>query len=380
MATIKEIAKACNVSVATVSNILNDKPGASAATRKNVMAMIEKMNYTPNVVAKNLKLQKTRSIGVIAEDMTIFSIPDIIDGITEQCEQVDYQILLINLRLYKKYNDTYYSKDDYYEVVRREIKKLMQKQVEGIIYVAAHERPILCIPENLPIPAVMAYGYSRTPKVPSVVVDDRHGAYEITKYLIENGHTKIGVIMGKADSIHAQSRLVGYQEALFDSGVLYSPGFVTEGDWNRESGYEGITKLLAKNITAVFCMNDLMAGGVYDRLAELGMTVGEDLSVVGYDNRELSSYYNPPLTTIDLPLHDIGYRASEIMIEMLEGREISEEDSVCAVECTRRIRKSVKDISGKNMSEKNVPEKNPPEKNSPEKNSPEKNPSEKIPE
>ncbi len=155
MATIKEIAKACNVSVATVSNILNDKPGASAATRKNVMAMIEKMNYTPNVVAKNLKLQKTRSIGVIAEDMTIFSIPDIIDGITEQCEQVDYQILLINLRLYKKYNDTYYSKDDYYEVVHREIKKLMQKQVEGIIYVASHERPILCIPENLPIPAVM---------------------------------------------------------------------------------------------------------------------------------------------------------------------------------------------------------------------------------
>ena len=239
----------------------------------------------------------------------------------------------------------------------------MQKQVEGIIYVAAHERPILCIPENLPIPAVMAYGYSRTPKVPSVVVDDCHGAYEITKYLIENGHTRIGVIMGKADSIHAQSRLVGYQEALFDSGILYSPGFVTEGDWNRESGYEGITKLLAKGITAVFCMNDLMAGGVYDRLAELGMTVGEDLSVVGYDNRELSSYYNPPLTTIDLPLHDIGYRASEIMIEMLEGREISEEESVCAVECTRRIRKSVKDISGKNMSEKNAPETNLSETN-----------------
>ena len=95
---------------------------------------------------------------------------------------------------------------------------------------------------------------------------------------------------------------------------------------------------------------------------------------MGYDNRELSSYYNPPLTTIDLPLHDIGYRASEIMIEMLEGREISEEDSVCAVECTRRIRKSVKDISGKNMSEKNASEKNASEKNAPG-----KNPSEKIP-
>lgn len=345
MATIKEIAKACNVSVATVSNILNNKPGASAATRRNVMAMIEKMNYTPNVVAKNLKLQKTRSIGVIAEDMTIFSIPDIIDGITEQCEKVDYQILLINLRLYKKYDDTYYNKEDYYDAVGREIKKLMEKQVEGIIYVAAHERPIRCIPEKLPIPAVMAYGYSKTPKVPSVVVDDRHGAYEITKYLIENGHTKIGVIMGKADSIHAQSRLVGYQEALFDSGILYSPGLVTGGDWTRESGYAGINRLLLKDITAVFCMNDLMAGGIYDRMTELGMTVGEELSVVGYDNRELSSYYNPPLTTIDLPLHDIGYRASEIMIEMLEGKEISEEEQVCAVACSIRLRKSVKRIS-----------------------------------
>lgn len=344
MATIKEVAKACNVSVATVSNILNNKPGASAVTREYVMAMIEKMNYTPNVVAKNLKLQKTRSIGVIAEDMTIFSIPDIIDGITEQCEKVDYQILLINLRLYKKYSDTYYNTDDYYSVVHREIKKLMEKQVEGIIYVAAHERPILCIPDNLPIPAVMAYGYSGNPRVPSVVVDDRHGAYEITKYLIENGHTKIGVIMGKPDSIHAQSRLVGYQEALFDSGILYAPGFVTSGDWIRETGYENITRLLSQGITAVFCMNDLIAGGVYDRLTELGMTVGEDLSVVGYDNRELSSYYNPPLSTVDLPLHDIGYRASEIMIEMLNGRVIEEDEQVCAVACSRRLRKSVKNI------------------------------------
>lgn len=139
MATIKELAKCCGVSVATVSNILNNKPGASDKTRKLVLEMAEKLDYTPNVVAKNLKLQKTRSIGVIAEDMTIFSIPDVIDGITDYCQELDYQILLTNLRLFKKYDDTYYNRDDYYGQVGLEIKKLMEKQVEGIIYVAAHE-------------------------------------------------------------------------------------------------------------------------------------------------------------------------------------------------------------------------------------------------
>ena len=113
MATIKEIAKACGVSVATVSNILNKKPGASEATRNLVLKTAKEMNYMPNYVAKNLKARNTRSIGVIAEDMTIFSIPDIIDGITEYCEKVKYQILLTNLRLYKKYNDYYYHRTDY---------------------------------------------------------------------------------------------------------------------------------------------------------------------------------------------------------------------------------------------------------------------------
>ena len=98
MATIKEIAKACGVSVATVSNILNKKPGASEATRNLVLKTAKEMNYMPNYVAKNLKARNTRSIGVIAEDMTIFSIPDIIDGITEYCEKVKYQILLTNLK------------------------------------------------------------------------------------------------------------------------------------------------------------------------------------------------------------------------------------------------------------------------------------------
>ena len=187
----------------------------------------------------------------------------------------------------------------------------MAKQVEGIIYVTAHERVIRCIPEDLPIPAVMAYGYTRSGKVPSVVVDDEHGALDIVNHLIENGHEKIGVITGKADSLHMQARLIGYQKALLNHKILYDPELVKTGDWTRPAGYMYTDELLEKGVTAIFCMNDLMAGGVYDRLDELGLKIPQDISITGYDNRELSSYYKPPLTTITLPLHDIGYRAGD---------------------------------------------------------------------
>ncbi|MGF0032483.1 LacI family DNA-binding transcriptional regulator [Bariatricus sp. SGI.154] len=344
MATIKEIARECNVSVATVSNILNHKPGASDETRKMVMKKIKELNYTPNSIARNLKTKNSRSIGVIVEDMTIFSIPDIVDGITEHCEENSYQILLINLRLFKKYQDTYYHRDDYYGMVRDEIWKLIAKQVEGIIYVAAHERTLRCIPEDLPIPAVMAYGYTESRKVPSVVVNDEDGAYQITRHVIEKGHKKIGVITGKSDSPHAQERLVGYQRAMYENGLLYNPSVICTGDWTRISGYECTDRLLEQQVTAIFCMNDLMAGGVYDRLEELELKPGEDISVVGYDNRELSGYYKPPLSTIMLPLHDIGYEASEIILEMLKGDYAENKDAIHRVNCYPLIRKSVKKI------------------------------------
>lgn len=345
MATIKEIAKACHVSVATVSNILNKKPGASEATRQLVLKTAKEMDYMPNYVAKNLKTKNTRSIGVIAEDMTIFSIPDIIDGITEYCEEVDYQILLTNLRLYKKYQDVYYDREDYFDTVRQEIKKLMAKQVEGIIYVTAHERVMHCIPEDLPIPAVMAYGYTESEKVPSIVVDDEHGAYEVVSHLIRHGHKRIGVMMGKIESIHAQARLVGYQKALRDNGIVYDPEIIAQGDWTREGGYQITDKLLEQDVTAIFCMNDIMAGGLYDRLDELGKKIPDEISVAGYDDRELSSYYKPPLTTIKLPLHDVGYRAAQVMIDLLEKRvALQEQAMVYQIPCEMRIRKSVGEI------------------------------------
>ncbi len=341
MITIKEIAKICGVSVATVSNIINNKGGVGEKTRERVMEVIRETNYTPNYVAKNLKTKNTRSIGVIAEDMTVFSLPDIIDGITDYCEKEDYQILLINLRLYKKFSDTYYHQNKHTSIVHKEIKKLLSKQVEGIIYIAAHERVIDFIPDDLPVPTVVAYGYTNNPAIPSVVVDDIKGASDLVKYLISCGHDRIGVIAGKKDSIHTQARLEGYQRALFENHLLYDPNLVIYGEWDRDSGYINTKFLVEKEVTAIFCMNDIMAGGTYDRLDELGIQVGKDFAVVGYDNRELASYEKPPLTTMGLPLHDIGYCVSEIIIKLLNKEETSAKDGVYFIECNPYIRRSV---------------------------------------
>lgn len=345
MATIKEIAKKCNVSIATVSNILNGKPNAGKETRERVLKAVEELNYTPNYVAKNLKTKHTRTIGVLVEDITVFCTPEIIDGITQGCEENNYHILLTNLRLYKKFEDSYYKNDEFFGIVSREIRELLSKRVDGIIYVTAHERILKCIPEELPVPAVMAYGYTESEKFPSVVVDDKNGAYTIVEFMLNQGYKEIGVIAGVEGSIHTHSRILGYQKALYEHNVCYNPDIVVNGDWTRKSGYEFTDILLEKGVKAIFCMNDLMAGGVYDRLAELGMKAGKDIAVGGFDNRELSSYYKPALTTVELPLYNIGRRACETVIKLIESKKNNYSHAAGKIkyeeECSLLIRDSI---------------------------------------
>ncbi len=331
----------CDVSVATVSNIINNKSNVGEETRQRVLAVIEETNYTPNSVAKNLKTKQTKCIGVIAEDMTVFALPDIIDGITEYCEEADYQILLINLRLYKKFADSYYTDNSYRTIVHKQLRVLQSKQVDGIIYIGAHERLIDVLPKDLDIPAVVAYSYTNNPSIPSIVAADEPGAYVLAKHLLEHGHRNIGVIAGKKDSIHTQLRLEGFQKALFEYGVLYDPSLILYGDWTRESGYALVDSLLQKHATAIFCMNDFMAGGVYERLIERHYQIGQDIAVTGFDNREMAGYEKPGLTTMGIPLHDIGYLAGEEIVSMLEKEHENQIDPMLHVPCVPYFRESV---------------------------------------
>ena len=346
MVTIKDIAEKCNVSATTVSNILNGKAKAGKETRELVMQTVKEMGYQPNYIAQGLRNSRTRIIGIIAEDITQFTIPKIIEGIMEHCEEKGYRTIVQNLRLYARWSDLWYDKDkDYHSILDPVLQEMLSIHVDGIIYVAGHARVIHCFPPGFRIPAVMAYAYSGSDEVPSVAIDDTASTYEIVKYLLDMGHRRIGVIGGRSDHIHTQKRLLGYQKALFEARVLFDPGLVRYGNWDRDSGYQTAGELMDCGATALFCMADRMAGGAYDRIEERGLKVGQDISVAGFDDQDIAEFFRPGLTTTRLPLNEIGLEAARYLLEKIETGKIAAEQPGEALEtlvpCRMQMRSSV---------------------------------------
>ncbi len=344
MATIKEIAFRAKVSTATVSNVLNGRGGASGETVATILEIARELNYTPNMLAKSLKNGQSKTIGIITEDLTVFNTPEIVDGIDAFCDLNAYHYILGNLRLNKRFGHNFAETDQQHEIINATINTMLSRQVEGLIYVGCHNREIHYLPTNLRIPLVCAYCYSSNTETPSVIYDDRKAAYDATCLLIENGHKDLGIICGLPDSIHAQSRLQGYQEALYDHSLLYNPKLVVYGDWERESGYRLCAPLLEHKVTAIFAQNDVMACGVIDYCNESGIGIGTTLSLVGFDNKEISTACRPKLSTVSLPLFEIGQHATEILLDILNGRNFSSQ-SHQSIECTVINRQSVAHIA-----------------------------------
>ena len=349
MVTLKEIARECNVSATTVSNILNGKAKASEETKRMVLEKVKETGYRPNYIAQGLRTQKTRMIGILAEDIAQFSTPAIIEGIMACSEEKGYRTMVYNLRMYARWQDTWYDKDQqFHSIVDPALQELLSIQVDGVIYVAGHARIVKCFPENFPIPAVMAYAYSDSMQVPSVVVSEEKSSYDIVKYLVSMGHERIGVVGGRADNIHTQKRLLGYQNALYESRILFNPGLVRYGDWQRPSGYSQAGPLVEAGATAIYCMADRMAGGVYDYLEEHGLRAGEDISVAGFDNQDIAEFFRPSLTTMALPLGQIGRRSAEILFDRMDADKTGAkggEQACFEIPCEIVVRNSVKKLS-----------------------------------
>ncbi|MDE5718256.1 MAG: LacI family DNA-binding transcriptional regulator [Lachnospiraceae bacterium] len=322
MVTIKEIAAECGVSVATVSNVLNGRANVGAETRMRVLEIVRQTGYQPDYVARGLRKKKTNMIGIIAEDVAQFTTPAILEAVMAYCEEKKYRTMIQNLRLYARWGESWYDNESAYNtVVSAVMQEMISIRVDGLLYIAGHARNIGYFSDTMPIPTVMAYAYTRSAYTPAVVIDDERAACEMTKYLISMGHRRIGVLGGRENNIHTGSRLRGYQKALFEENILYNPGLVRYGDWERGSGYQLAGSLLQEGVTAVFCMNDRMAGGVYAYFREQGIRVGEDISVAGFDNHELAQFCSPGLTTMELPLTEIGTEAAAILLEQLEAEE-----------------------------------------------------------
>jgi LacI family transcriptional regulator len=340
MITIKEIARLTGVSTATVSNVLNGKRGAAGeAKAREIITIANELHYKPNVLARNLQQKKTNTIGIITEDLTVFNAPEIVDGIDAYCEENGYDIILGNMRLFKRYSNDFTDTPKHHELLDTMMSNMLAKQVEGIVYIGYHCREISYLPSWVQVPFVYAYCYPKKAIYPSVMFDDEKAAIDVTRLLISKGHNKLGVICGPASSYHTRARLKGFKAVLAENNINVNPNFIVYGDWERPSGYHLAAILLDMGVCAICSFNDFMASGVYEQAIERGLRIGEDISLFGFDNRDISQGYMPALSTVEAPLNKIGRRCSEIIINQIQLQETGNERIY--LPCTILERRSV---------------------------------------
>jgi len=320
--TIKEVAKLAGVSTATVSYVINNTKNVAPEKRQRVLDAIEQSGYTPNLVAKSLRVKKTNTIGVLVEDIMGYPVPAIINGISERVEKSDYRILLNDLRmlesLFNQYDQIMQQKNKINEAISL---LLFGARVDAIIYVGMFDRNITGILNEINKPLVIAYSTSDDKNFHSVTYDNENISAEAVRHLFDLGHRRIAVITGLAHTSPARMRMRGIQRAFSEAGIVLDSALVKNGDWEYASGYSCMIELLSEDTlpTAVFAMNDLMAVGAMDAIGNAGLRVPEDISVIGFDNREFAVYLHPKLTTIEIDLKGIGQLAAETALNTILG-------------------------------------------------------------
>jgi len=327
MITLKELAAKCEVSIATVSNILNGKSNVSEQTKQRVLKVIKETGYKPNYMARTLRAHKTNTVGLIIDDIGAFSSPDLIEGVLDYLEAKGYKTIIETLRLYSKWNNKPDS-PEYARAVRDSVEEMLSIKVDGILFIAAHAHDIEYFSDEIGVPIVIAYAYETDDKIPAIKIDDFESSYIMTKHLIEKGHKKIAIIGGAANDKHEKDRLEGFEKAMNEASLTVDNKLVEPGFWSREGGKEACERLFKKStdFTCIFCFNDLMAAGVYDYLYEKGMQPGKDYAVAGFDNREMSDYLTPQLTTMEIPLEEIGRESAVVLLKKINGAKIDTND------------------------------------------------------
>lgn len=319
--TLKEIAAMAGVSVATVSYVLNRTAPVSEETRERIEKIIKETGYRSNILAKSLRKNETRLIGILVEDVTVWHTAFIIDGINEIAETHGYNTILCNLRLLSKIESQFDHISKFQQDVDKAVDVLIGMQVDGIIYVGMHDRKICHVLHDIVKPVVYCYCYTEG-EGSSVRYSNEETAYEIARSLIDTGHTRFGVINGLVGSEPAELRFKGFQRALAEAGIPLDPANVLCGNWKYKDGFEAAMKLLNKKDFphAIVAMNDEMAAGVYEAARKCGVDIPRDISVTGFDNAEMIQHVTPRVMTVNRPLQEMGYRSTELLLEHISGK------------------------------------------------------------
>ncbi len=313
--TIYDVAREANVSMATVSRVVNGNPNVKPATRKKVLEVIERLEYRPNAVARGLASKKTTTVGVIIPDIANIFYAELARGIEDIATMYKYNIILSN-------SDQNVNKELHL------LNTMLGKQVDGLIVMSQNiTDDFVQELKRSPVPIVLAGSIEETKTIPSVNIDYRQATFDATTYFIEKGHKKIAFAMGPMrDLINHGEKLVGYKQALEEAGLELSDDYVIEGGYTYDSGLEGWQKLKELNDrpTAIVSGDDEMALGVMHGAQDDGLSVPEDIEVITSDNTKLALMVRPQLSSIVQPLYDIGAVSMRLLTKYMNKEKVQE--------------------------------------------------------
>lgn len=323
--TIYDVAREADVSMATVSRVVNGNPNVKAATRRKVLDVIDRLDYRPNAVARGLASKRTTTIGVIIPDITNLYFSSLARGIDDIASMYKYNIILAN-------SDQSPLKES------QVLNALLAKQVDGIIYMGynlSDETRNELIRSKTPV--VLAGMVDPDGQVPSVHVDAFEFIKQAVKALADNGNTRIGFVSGPlSEQINGVYRLKAYKKALQEVNLPYDETLVVESEYSYKSGEKIVSHLLASNSTAVFVSDDEIAVGILNAAIERGVKVPEELEIITSNNSKLTRIVRPQLSSVTPPLYDIGAVAMRLLTKIMNKEENTEKEVLLPFRMTYR--------------------------------------------
>lgn len=310
--TIKDVAKQANVSISTVSRVINDSKPVSDDIKMRVVKVIEELGYKPNPVARSLVTKKSRLIGVLIPDISDPYIAELLNAIEEVAKTYDYDIILCN-----SYGSL--ESEEHY------MQLLQTKQVEGMLFLTyklrtAHKNFF----EASKMPVVMINRDASELNLSSVSVNNYDAVREMTKKLFDDGHEDVVLIRnGKESDVFGPSQLEGFKQAHLDAGKSFNESDVYNGKFTVQNAYNIVKGLVEdkKVPSAIVATTDTMAVGAINCLIDSGLKVPEDVSVAGFYDTKIAELYRPQLTTIHQPIYDIGAVAIRLLIKQINGEQ-----------------------------------------------------------
>lgn len=324
--TIYDVAREANVSMATVSRVVNGNPNVKPATRKKVLHTIERLGYRPNAVARGLASKKTTTVGVIIPDISSIFFSELARGIDDIATMYKYNIILSN-------------SDQNKDKELRLINSMFEKQVDGLVYMGdviteEHVQQL----KTSPVPVALAATIDSTETIPSVNINYKQAAYEATSILIENGTKHPIYVAGDDKAEVSREKFEGYKKAINEHNDQLIEDYVFRVNYSYQAGLDIAQEIVALKDypKAIFAATDEIAVGIIHGLQDNNLKIPEDIEVFGFDNTRLATMVRPRLSTVVQPMYDIGAVAMRLLTKYMNKEKVEEQNVVLPHQIVKR--------------------------------------------